>query len=120
MSDSHGQDGASRRLTGADAAELSSQIAALTRSGLPLAQGLAALGAELPRGHLRASLEDLATALESGMPLEEAVKAHDRSIPPHLRGLIVAGMRSGEMSNLLDRFYEYLSIGVELKRKLWL
>ena len=105
---------------GADAAELSSQIASLTRSGLPLAQGLAALGAELPRGGLRRSIEDLATSLEAGMPLDEAVKARGDSLPPHLRGLLSAGMRSGDLGNLLDRFYEYLSIGVDLKRRLWL
>ena len=32
----------------------------------------------------------------------------------------MAGMRSGEMGDLLDRFSEYLRVGVELKRKLWL
>jgi type II secretory pathway component PulF len=120
MPDSNGQNGTSDRLTGADAAELSSQIASLARSGLPLAQGLAALGAELPRGGLRRSIKDLATALEAGMPLDQAVKTRDDNLPPHLRGLLVAGLRSGELGNLLDRFYEYLSIGVDLKRRLWL
>ncbi len=54
------------------------------------------------------------------MPLEEAVKTRESSLPPHLRGLLLAGLRSGELGDLLDRFYEYLNIGVELKRKLWL
>jgi type II secretory pathway component PulF len=120
MAKSNEHDGSSARLGGAEAAELSSQIASVTRAGLPLAQGLAALGAELPRGGLRRSIEELAATLESGMPLEEAVKIRDGSLPPHLRGLLLAGMRSGELGDLLDRFYEYLNIGVELKRKLWL
>ncbi len=104
----------------ADAAELSRQIASVTRSGLPLEQGLAALAAELPRGSLRRSIEDLARKLKGGMPLAEAVKTRDDSIPPHLRGLLLAGIGSGELGELLDRFYEYLHIGVDLKRKLWL
>ena len=120
MSDSIGQNRTNDRLSGADGALLSSHIAALARSSLPMAQGLAALAAELPRGGLRRSIEDLATTLEAGMPLDQAVKMHDDSLPPHLPGLLAAGMRSGELGSLLDRFYQYLSIGVDLKRRLWL
>ena len=120
MPDSTEPNRSSDRLTGPDAALLSSQIAGLARSGLPMAQGLAALAAELPRGGLRRSIENLATLLEQGMPLDQAVKLRDESVPPHLRGLLAAGMRSGELGSLLDRFYEYLSIGVDLKRRLWL
>src|SRR5271166_3568621 len=120
MWDTTGSSGTSGRLTGLEAADLSSQIAGLARSGLPLEQGLAALAEELPRGRLRRSIDELARTLESGIPLDQAVKAQERSIPPHLRGLVLAGMRLGDMSNLLDRFSEYISIGSELKRKLWL
>ena len=110
----------SGRLTGHEAADLSSQIAGLARSGLPLAQGLAALGEELPQGRLRASIHKLATTLESGIPLEQALKTQQASIPPHLRGLVIAGMRSGEMGDLLGQFSDYVAIGTDLKRKLWL
>ncbi len=120
MSNSDGANGMSGRLTGHEAADLSSQIAGLARAGLPLAQGLAALGEEMPRGRLRRSIVRLATTLESGIPLEQALKTHEASIPPHLRGLVIAGLRSGEMGDLLGRFSDYVSIGAELKRKLWL
>ncbi len=108
-------------MSGADAAELSSQIASVTRSGLPLAQGLAALAAELPRGGLRRSIEDLATKLErrdaAGRGGENPRRAACRRI---CAGCSWRGLRSGELGELLDRFYEYLNIGVDLKRKLWL
>jgi type II secretory pathway component PulF len=110
----------SGRLTAGEAADLSSQIAGLAQAGLPLAQGLAALGEEMPRGRLRGSIERLATTLESGVPLEEALKTQASSIPPHLRGLVIAGMRTGEMGDLLGRFSDFVSVGAELKRKLWL
>jgi type II secretory pathway component PulF len=110
----------SGRLNGHEAADLSSQIAGLARAGLPLAQGLAALGEEMPRGRLRTSVKALATTLESGIPLEQALETHGSSIPPHLRGLVIAGMRSGDMGDLLGRFSEYVSIRAELTRKLWL
>ena len=51
MFDPWGANGASGRLSGADAAQLSRQIAGLTQAGLPLSAGLTALSQELPRGH---------------------------------------------------------------------
>jgi type II secretory pathway component PulF len=120
MSDRASLDRASGRLTARDAADLSSQVAGLTRAGLPLAQGLQALAEELPRGRLKRSIRDLARTLERGIPLDQAVNSHDNHVPPHLRGLVTAGMRSGEMGDLLDRFSDHLRVGTELKRKLWL
>ena len=41
-------------------------------------------------------------------------------IPPHLRGLVLGGLRTGRLGDILGRFSGYMSIGTELKRKLWL
>jgi general secretion pathway protein F len=92
----------------------------LTRAGLPLAQGLVALGEELPRGRLRQAMNELAHTLEAGVPLEQAVEDHKGRIPPHLRGLMIAGIRSRRLGDLLGRFSEHASIGIELKRAFWL
>ena len=108
------------RLSGAEAAELSRQIAGLATAGLPLAHGLVALGEELPRGRLRRSMNHLATALESGVTLDQALESQKDQIPPHLRGLVIAGLRSGRLGDILSRFSQYVSIGTELKRRLWL
>jgi type II secretory pathway component PulF len=108
------------RLTTGEAAELSTRIADLTGAGLPLSQGLRALGAELPRGRLRRSMNELAQTLEMGVPLDQAVEAEGKRVPPHLRGLVVAGMRTGRLGDLLSRFSAFSQIGTELKRALWL
>ena len=81
MSKLMGSDAATDGLTAAEAAELSNQIADLTRAGLPLSQGLVALGEELPRGRLRRSMNELAGTLEAGVPLDQAVKHHAGRIP---------------------------------------
>jgi len=107
-------------LTADEAAALSHQIADLTSAGLPLAQGLVALGEELPRGRLRRSMNELARTLEAGVPLDQAVQDQEGRIPPHLRGLVIAGVRSGRLGDLLNRFAAYVSVGTELKRRLWL
>lgn len=120
MAESSNRNGSGGRLSGAEAAELSRQIASLTSAGLPLASGLVALGEELPRGRLRRSMNDLARTLEAGIPLEQAVMDENERIPPHLRGLVIAGVRSGDLGAILSRFTQYTSIGAELKRALWL
>ena len=84
MSDSWGQNGPGGRLSGAEAAELSRQIAGLASAGLPLAHGLIALGEELPRGRLRRSMNELARTLESGVTLDQALEkpeGHDSPSP---------------------------------------
>jgi general secretion pathway protein F len=120
MADSWGPNGTWGGLSGAETAELSGQIANLAGAGLPLASGLAALGEELPRGRLRQSMNELAATLETGVPLDRALEIHGARIPPHLRGLVTAGLRSGRLGDVLNRFSQYVGVGTELKRRLWL
>src|SRR5438270_10603856 len=104
MWDSSGRNGAGGRLSGAEAAELSGQLAELTRTGLPLAPSLAALAEELPRGRLRGSMQQLAGSLGSGVSLAEAIEGQRGRIPPHLRGLVIAGVRTGRLGDVLSQF----------------
>lgn len=107
-------------LSGPEALELSAQIAGLARAGLPMAPSLSALAEELPRGRLRRSLRDLARDLEAGRALPEAVEGQEGRIPPHLRGLMLAGIRSGRLGEVLGEFAGFAAVGVELRRRLWL
>jgi type II secretory pathway component PulF len=120
MSDSPGSNGAGAGggLRGDDALELSAQLSGLARAGLPLAPGLAALAEELPRGRLRRAMVDLARGLEAGRPVGEALEDQGRRIPPHLRGLVAAGLRSGRLGEVLGEFSQYATTGVELRRRL--
>jgi type II secretory pathway component PulF len=120
MSERSGSNGAGGSLSGAEAAELSGHLAGLARARLPMASGLAALAEELPRGRLRRSINELADRLESGMSLTEAIEDQGGRIPPHLRGLVIAGARSHRLGDILSQFSGYVSIGAELKRRLWL
>jgi type II secretory pathway component PulF len=108
------------RLTPDEAARLTDQIASLSRAGRPLGPGLLALAEELPHGRFRRSLVDLAEALGRGQSLDSAMEEQKDRIPPHLRGLVLGGIRSGRLGDVLGRFSGYVSIGTELARKLWL
>src|SRR5260370_15477666 len=91
------------RLTAHETARLTEQIASLTRAGRPLGPGLMALGRELPHGRFRSSLIELAKALEKGMSLDAAMSEQNARIPPHLRGLVLGGIRSGRLGDVLVR-----------------
>lgn len=112
--------GSKGTLTPEETGRLTEQIAGLAKSGLPLGPGLGALASELPRGRLRQSLFELSDALSLGKPLDAAMEQQQDRIPPHLRGLVLGGLRSGRLGDILGRFSAYMSIGTELKRKLWL
>jgi general secretion pathway protein F len=108
------------QLSTQEAAELGEQIAGLTRAGLPLPAGLKALGAELPPGRLRRKLDALAERLDGGASLVEAIAEEGRGLPAHLRGLVLAGERTGRTGDVLGRFAGYAQIGAEVRRQLWL
>jgi general secretion pathway protein F len=120
MSDPSSQTDAKGALTRDETAQLTDQLAGLARSGRPLSPGLAALGSELPGGRLKSSLVDLSAALEEGLSLDQAMAQQKDRIPPHLRGLVLGGLKTGQIGDILGRFSAYMGVGTELKRKLWL
>ncbi len=127
------------------AAEIAWQIGGLARAGLPLPSGLRALGAEVDEAGgvgrlgriaralrlpetpgrrrqraLRRMLEALADDLEAGIPLEKALDSVGDDFPPHLRGLVLAGSRSGRLADTLTEFLARYRVGDDIRRKVLL
>lgn len=110
-----------RPLKGREAAELARQMSELAASGLPLGSGLRAVAAELrPRDPLRNRLRLLADDLEAGVSLEEALASQEATFPPHFRGLVEAGVRSGRLPEMLGEFAIHDRLAHELRRRVWL
>lgn len=107
-------------LSDRDVVEFARQVAALNQAGLPLPGALRALSEELERGPLKRVLSGVSDRLEAGQSLAEAVDAHSESFPPHLRGLVLAGLKGGRLGEVLEQFTRYYHVGSELKRRLWL
>jgi general secretion pathway protein F len=108
------------RASVAESSEFAGHLAALTRTGLPLPSGLRALGSELPRSRLGRVMVRTAERLEVGSPLDDAVAGLAEEFPPHLRGLMVAGARSGKLGDVLGQFVRYVSLGASLRRRFWM
>lgn len=86
---------------------LNEQIAAMARAGLPLEQGLDALAREMGRGTLRRVTARLASDLQAGRTLPEAIQRQGRRIPSFYAGLVEAGIRSGRMAEVLATLTAY-------------
>lgn len=88
-------------LTLDELAALSDEIAALARVGMPLEQGLAALGSEMP-GRLGSTAARLGDALRRGQSLDQAMAACGSTFPPMYRAVIEAGKRSGRLAAAVE------------------
>ena len=84
-----------------DLLALNDEIAALVRAGLPLEQGLAELGRDMP-GRLGRIATSLSEAASRGEPLEQALLDRAVQLPPVYRAVMQAGMRAGRLPAALE------------------
>lgn len=89
-----------------DTLRMAERIADLSKSGTPLPDGLRAAASEAGSWRLGRQFRKLATELESGKNWEEVV-LDDSQLPPHLMGLIRAGIRSGDLGNALNGLIDH-------------
>jgi type II secretory pathway component PulF len=106
-----------RKLSRVEAVELTTYLSALARAELPLARGLRAMSSDLTPDALPAAHERLASALESGQPLETALGC--LQLPGHVRSLMLAGARSDQLAQTLDGLLVHERAMNDLSRKLW-
>jgi type II secretory pathway component PulF len=93
----------SESLGHSDAVELARYLTELAKSGLPLGGGLRAIAQDLPPGRLSRAVDRLAAQLETGHSLPAAIESFGSRLPPHMRELMVAGARSGNLAQTLDQ-----------------
>jgi len=113
------QAGPTSPLSEREVTELLEQLHAMTRSGLPLPSGLRAASSELESPRLRDTFAHLADHLEGGGGLDSALIAEANRFPAHLRGLVLAGARTGRLADVLGEMVQSGNLGQELRRKVW-
>ena len=77
------------------------QLAALTKSSVPLEEGLRNLAADVGSRKLKRLLRDLAEALAGGMPLEQAIQLHQARFPAQYAEVVRAGLETGNLAGTL-------------------
>jgi general secretion pathway protein F len=84
-----------------DLIALSDEMAALSKSGVPLERGLLNLGQEIP-GELGRTTRRLAQRLERGESLDQALAAEEGSFPRVYRTVVQAGLKAGHLPTALE------------------
>ncbi|NUM56290.1 MAG: type II secretion system F family protein [Candidatus Hydrogenedentes bacterium] len=106
------------RVSWEDVEFLNTQLIALTRSGLPLAPALEAIGKELRRGALKNVVDDLHSALQSGKSLSDSLERHRGAVPPVYIAAIRAGEETGNLPAILQLCAGYTAQMVALRSRL--
>jgi len=94
------------------------EMAALLRAGLPLYQALDILLERQKDGLFRRSLATVQEKIKSGTALSEAFREEGERYPSVFSASLMAGERSGNLEEVLQRFVQYLRLSQALKKKL--
>lgn len=115
-------DGSTRRprvMSGADFQAFNAQLGQLAKAGLPLESGLRLIARDVASPRLRATIGQVASALEGGASLEEAFERHKALLPPLYAGIVAAGVKSGNLSAVLFSLGRHLELVGRLRAALW-
>ena len=88
--------------------EFSIHMQHLLAAGVPLLSALTSIAAEVPDPEFRELLQAVASAVESGAPLHEAMGAHSSSFPVMIINLVQAGEASGDLPSTFAEIRIYL------------
>jgi general secretion pathway protein F len=96
---------------------LNDEMAALVRAGIPLEQGLTALGQDAP-GKLGLLATRLADRLRSGENLVDILQRDDMAFPPIWRSVVLAGLRSGHLPAALEGLSQTVRRAADVRRSI--
>ncbi len=82
------------------------QLATLVKAGMPLLRALRTVSDQLDPGPLRDVFAMIASDVESGVKLSEALSTHPRWFPPYFVNMVRAGELGGLLDDILKRLAE--------------
>ena len=92
------------------------QLASLADAGVALDKGLREIARDIRGGRLRRVISQIADKLEQGVPLDQAVAAHESSLPVLYSRVIRAGIRSGQLPAALLNLSQHLRFIAQARR----
>lgn len=107
-----------KKIKRADLMNLSRQLAAFMRAGIPLLAAIAVLGEESTKPAVRRVLGEIGDSLRAGSTFAEAVDRFPRDFPPFYRGILHSAELTGRLDTVLDQLSVYLDRDLEARRKI--
>lgn len=93
------------------------QFVTLIRAGLPIPKSLDLLAGNIKNRKLRAHLEQIREDVKTGTPLSEAFL--NRGVfPPIYTTSLMAGEKSGSLSEVIERYVTYQKVALSVRRKI--
>src|SRR5579863_3833391 len=93
------------------------QFLTLIRAGLPILGSLQMLGKTQKNSHFAGQLEDVANRVKTGEALSAAFEAQS-VFPLMYTTTLLAGERSGNLPEVLDRYVSFQKVALALRKKL--
>lgn len=93
---------------------LNEELRALLRAGIPLDVGLRGSRSRIS-GRLGHLTERLATRIEAGASLDDALQAEQGTVPTSYRAVLAAGLRSGRFEDVLRAMSEFAAAMRDLR-----
>lgn len=93
------------------------QFLTLIRAGLPILGSLELLGRRQKVPHFRAQLEDVAARVKTGESISQAFEAQG-GFPVVYTTTLLAGERSGNLEEVLDRYLSFQRVSLTFRKKL--
>jgi type IV pilus assembly protein PilC len=93
------------------------QFLTLIRAGLPILGSLQMLSKIQKSAHFRSQLDDVSNRVKTGEPLSNAFEAQS-GIPIMYTTTLLAGERSGNLQEVLDRYINFQRVSLTFRKKL--
>lgn len=96
-----------RRVSAADLAMVTRQLATLTRAGLPLEEALLAVSQQTEQPRIQAIVAGVRARVVEGRTLADGLGAFPQAFPEIYRATVAAGEQSGRLDSVLERLADY-------------
>jgi general secretion pathway protein F len=106
-----------RRVSAADLALLTRQLATLVRAGLPLEESLLAVSQQTEKPRVQSIVLGVRARVMEGHTLADGLSGFPRIFPEIYRATVAAGEQSGHLDTVLERLAEYTEGRDQLRQK---
>ncbi|HUK02810.1 MAG TPA: type II secretion system inner membrane protein GspF [Steroidobacteraceae bacterium] len=107
-----------RRVSSADLALFTRQLATLVRAGLPLEESLLAVSQQTERPRVQSIIMGVRAKVMEGHTLADGFSDFPRIFPEIYRATVAAGEQSGHLDTVLERLADYTESREEIRQKI--
>jgi len=110
--------GGDKKITPADIAVITRQIATMLAAGVPLVQTIEMIGKGNSNSNIQKLLGEIGNKLQAGLPLSDCLREHPRFFDDLYCDLVHSGEQSGALETIYDRIATYKEKAEALKAKI--